>query len=323
VTAPVLSVRDLRTSFRVRGTVARAVDGISFDIAARETVGLVGESGCGKSVTALSILRLVPAPGSIEEGSAILFESRDLLALPEADMRAVRGARVAMVFQEPMTSLNPVFTVGDQVAEVARIHEHASQRDAWARAVAMLERVGLPEPAVRARDYPHQLSGGMRQRVMLAMALLLRPALLLADEPTTALDVTIQAQILELIASLQAEIGMSVLLITHDLGVIAERAQRVIVMYAGQIVEEAPVGAIFRTPKHPYTRGLLAAVPHIGAGRNRLTVIPGSVPAAGQWLTGCRFRDRCQYAFDKCATHEPPLHQIAAGHTSRCHLNAP
>jgi oligopeptide/dipeptide ABC transporter ATP-binding protein len=321
VTAPVLSVHDLRASFRVRGAVARAVDGVSFSIAPQETLGLVGESGCGKSVTALSIMRLVPATGAIGEGSTITFESRELLALPESEMRAVRGARIAMVFQEPMTSLNPVFTVGEQVAEVARIHTAATKSEAWARAVAMLELVGLPDPAVRARDYPHQLSGGMRQRVMLAMALLLKPALLIADEPTTALDVTIQAQILELIASLQAQVGMAVLLITHDLGVIAERAQRVIVMYAGQIVEEAPVQTIFASPHHPYTQGLLAAMPRLGAPRERLTVIPGSVPSAANWPTGCRFRDRCAMAFDRCTT-EPPLYQIGAGHTSRCHLAA-
>jgi oligopeptide/dipeptide ABC transporter ATP-binding protein len=322
MTAPVLDVRDLRASFKVRGAVARAVDGVSFSIAPHETLGLVGESGCGKSVTALSIMRLVPAPGSIGEGSAVSFESRELLALPDAEMRALRGSRIAMVFQEPMTSLNPVFTVGDQVAEVARIHSAVTNKEAWASAVAMLEKVGLPDAAVRSRDYPHQLSGGMRQRVMLAMALLLKPALLIADEPTTALDVTIQAQILELIATLQAQVGMAVLLITHDLGVIAERAQRVIVMYAGQIVEEAPVHALFASPQHPYTKGLLAAMPRLGAPRDRMTVIPGSVPSATAWPTGCRFRDRCAFAFDKCAT-EPPLYQIGAGHTSRCHLAAP
>jgi oligopeptide/dipeptide ABC transporter ATP-binding protein len=323
MTAPLLSVTDLRASFAVRGRTARAVDGISFHIAPNETVGLVGESGCGKSVTALSIRRLIRPQGTIDAGSVIEFEGQDLLTLADPAMRAIRGARIAMVFQEPMTSLNPVFTVGDQVAEVARVHRRAPRREAWDQAVAMLGQAGLPDPAARAKDYPHQLSGGMRQRVMIAMALLLDPALLIADEPTTALDVTIQAQILELIASLQARMGMSVLLITHDLGVIAERAQRVLVMYAGQIVEEAPVGTIFRAPAHPYTRGLLAAVPRIGAARERLQVIPGSVPAAGEWLSGCRFRDRCRFAFDKCATDEPPLYQIGPGHTSRCHLNTP
>jgi oligopeptide/dipeptide ABC transporter ATP-binding protein len=322
MTAPLLSVKELRASFAVRGRVARAVDGVSFHIAPNETVGLVGESGCGKSVTALSIMRLIRAPGTIDAGSAVEFEGQNLLTLSDAEMRAIRGARLAMVFQEPMTSLNPVFRVGDQVAEVARVHRGAKKREAWDQAVAMLEQVGLPDPAARARDYPHQLSGGMRQRVMIAMALVLSPALLVADEPTTALDVTIQAQILELISTLQAKRAMAVLLITHDLGVIAERAQRVIVMYAGQIVEEAPVGAIFRTPHHPYTRGLLAAVPRIGAARERLAVIPGSVPAAGEWLSGCRFRDRCKYAFDRCTTEAPPLYQIAPGHTSRCHFGS-
>ncbi len=322
MTTPLLSVKELRASFEVRGRTARAVDGVSFHIAPNETVGLVGESGCGKSVTALSIMRLIRAPGTIDAGSAVEFDGQNLLTLSDAEMRAIRGARLAMVFQEPMTSLNPVFRVGDQVAEVARVHRGAKKREAWDQAVAMLEQVGLPDPAARARDYPHQLSGGMRQRVMIAMALVLSPALLVADEPTTALDVTIQAQILELISTLQAKRAMSVLLITHDLGVIAERAQRVIVMYAGQIVEEAPVGAIFRTPHHPYTRGLLAAVPRIGAARERLEVIPGSVPAAGEWLSGCRFRDRCAFAFDRCASEAPPLYQIAPGHTSRCHLGS-
>ena len=319
MTVPLLEVTGLRTAFRTRGGVAHAVDGISFSVAPHETLGLVGESGCGKSVTALSILRLIRPPGAIDAGSRIAFESRDLLALPEVEMRAVRGARIAMVFQEPMTSLNPVLTIGDQVAEVARIHERAPRREAWTRAVKMLGTVGLPDPATRARDYPHQLSGGMRQRVMLAMALLLRPALLIADEPTTALDVTVQAQILELLAALQREMGMSVLLITHDFGVIAERAQRVLVMYAGQIVEEAPVRELFAAPHHPYTHGLLAAVPRLGARRDRLAVIPGSVPSATEWPTGCRFRARCPHAFDKCAT-EPPLYQIGPGHQSRCHL---
>ena len=319
MTVPLLEVTGLRTAFRTRGGVAHAVDGISFSVAPHETLGLVGESGCGKSVTALSILRLIRPPGAIDAGSRIAFESRDLLALPEVEMRAVRGARIAMVFQEPMTSLNPVLTIGDQVAEVARIHERAPRREAWTRAVKMLGTVGLPDPATRARDYPHQLSGGMRQRVMLAMALLLRPALLIADEPTTALDVTVQAQILELLAALQREMGMSVLLITHDFGVIAERAQRVLVRYAGQIVEEAPVRELFAAPHHPYTHGLLAAVPRLGARRDRLAVIPGSVPSATEWPTGCRFRARCPHAFDKCAT-EPPLYQIGPGHQSRCHL---
>ena len=322
MTAPLLEVEDLRTSFRTPHGTARAVDGVSFTVQAGETVGLVGESGCGKSVTALSILGLVRPPGAIAPESRVRFESRDLSSLPERDLRAVRGARIAMVFQEPMASLNPVLRVGEQVAEVARIHARASRDDAWARAIAMLAQVGLPDPAASARRYPHELSGGMRQRVMLAAALMLRPALLIADEPTTALDVTVQAQILELISALQREMGMAVLLITHDLGVIAERAQRVLVMYAGQIVEEAPVRELFANPKHPYSQGLLAAAPRLGAHRERLAVIPGIVPSATEWPSGCRFRDRCELAFEKCTT-EPPLVRIGASHTARCHLAAP
>ena len=319
--APLLQVSDLRTSFRALEGTARAVDGVSFAVAAGETVGLVGESGCGKSGTALSILRLIRPPGAIDPASRITFEGRQLLTLPEDEMRALRGARIAMVFQEPMSSLNPVFRVGDQVAEVARIHGGATRGAARERAVAMLGAVGLPDPPARARDYPHELSGGMRQRVMLAMALLLRPALLIADEPTTALDVTVQAQILELLAALQREMGMAVLLITHDFGVIAERAQRVLVMYAGQVVEESPVQPLFAAPHHPYTQGLLAAVPRVGTRRDRLAVIAGSVPSATDWPSGCRFRARCPHAFELCDS-EPPLYQIGPQRFSRCHLAA-
>jgi peptide/nickel transport system ATP-binding protein len=320
MTSPLLSIRDLRTYFHTASGVARAVDGVSFDVQPHETVALVGESGCGKSVTSLSILRLIAPPGRIEPGSRIEYEGRDLVTLSEPEMRALRGNRIAMIFQEPTTSLNPVFTVGDQVAEVARVHAKASRREAWDRAVRMLETVGIPARAQRAREYPHQLSGGMRQRVMIAMALMMRPALLIADEPTTALDVTIQAQILELLAELQAEVGMSILLITHDLGVVAESTSRVIVMYAGEIVEEAPVRELFARAHHPYTEGLLAAMPRVGAKRERLAVIPGTVPPPTAWPTGCRFRDRCPYAWERCATEHPPLYQIDAGHTSRCHL---
>ena len=322
MTAPLLEVSRLRTTFRTPQGAARAVDDVSFTVRAGETLGLVGESGCGKSVTALSLLRLVRPPGTIAPDSRIVFESRDLLTLPEREMRRVRGARIAMVFQEPMASLNPVLRVGDQVAEVARIHARASAREARARAVDMLAQVGLPDPAESARKFPHELSGGMRQRVMLAAALLLRPALLIADEPTTALDVTVQAQILDLIARLQREMGMAVLLITHDLGVIAEHAQRVIVMYAGQIVEEAPVRTLFAAPRHPYTRGLLAAAPRLGVRRERLAVIPGAVPSASAWPSGCRFRERCPQAFEQCAT-EPPLVRIGEAQLARCHLALP
>jgi oligopeptide/dipeptide ABC transporter ATP-binding protein len=317
---PLLRVRDLRTYFHTENGVARSVDGVSFDIAAGETVGLVGESGCGKSVTALSLLRLVRPPGRIESGSQISFDGKDLVTLDEKSMRAIRGARMSMVFQEPMTALNPVFTIGDQIAEVVRVHGAGSKREAWARAVQMLETVGIASPAQRANEYPHQLSGGMRQRVVIAMALVMSPALIIADEPTTALDVTIQAQILELLRELQQKFGTSILLITHDLGVVAETASRVIVMYGGEIVEEAPVVELFASAHHPYTEGLLAAMPQVGQNRDRLATIPGSVPPPTRWPSGCRFHDRCPYAWDRCEKEHPPLYQIGGGHTSRCHL---
>ena len=317
---PLLTVSDLKTYFYTGAGVARAVDGVSFTIGPGETLGIVGESGCGKSVTALSILRLVQPPGRIEAGSRILFEGQDLLRLDDAGIRRVRGNRIAMIFQEPMTALNPVFTVGDQIAEVARVHASASRREAWDRAVEMLTTVGIPAPADRARQYPHQLSGGMRQRVLIAMALVMSPALVIADEPTTALDVTIQAQILELLADLQQRLGTSIAMITHDLGVIAEVASRVVVMYGGEVVEEARVEALFAEPHHPYTEGLLHAMPRVGRKQQRLAVIPGSVPPPTAWPTGCRFRDRCPYAWERCANEHPPLYQIGAGHVSRCHL---
>jgi oligopeptide/dipeptide ABC transporter ATP-binding protein len=280
----------------------------------------VGESGCGKSVTALSILRLVRAPGRIEPGSAIRFEGTDLVTLPERDMQKVRGNRIAMVFQEPMTALNPVFTVGDQIAEVARIHAGLSKRDAWQKAIEMLRLVGIPAPEQRAGEYPHQLSGGMRQRVVIAMALVMNPALVIADEPTTALDVTIQAQILELMADLTKRLGTSILLITHDLGVVAENCTRVIVMYAGEVVEEASTQELFARAHHPYTEGLLGAMPRVGGEAERLATIPGTVPPPTAWPEGCRFRDRCPYAWERCEREHPPLYQIGGGHTSRCHL---
>ena len=317
---PLLRVHDLRTWFYTEGGIAKAVDGVSFEVGAGEIVGLVGESGSGKSVTALSLLRLVQPPGRIEPGSRILFEGRDLVALSEHDMRAVRGARISMVFQEPMTALNPVFTVGDQIAEVVRVHKSGSRREAWDRAVKMLETVGIPAPAQRATEYPHQLSGGMRQRVVIAMALVMHPALVIADEPTTALDVTIQAQILELLGELQRQFGTSVLLITHDLGVVAETVSRVLVMYGGEIVEEAPVGELFARAHHPYTEGLLNAMPRVGQERDRLETIPGTVPPPTAWPSGCRFHDRCPYAWARCAAEHPPLYQIGPAHVSRCHL---
>jgi oligopeptide/dipeptide ABC transporter ATP-binding protein len=317
---PLLRVHNLRTYFHTGGGVARAVDGVSFDINAGETVGMVGESGCGKSVTALSLLRLVDPPGRIEPDSRIEFEGKDLLSLDEEGIRRIRGNRIAMVFQEPMTALNPVFTIGDQVAEVARVHSNMGRKAAWERAIEMLNLVGIPDPRERAKSYPHQLSGGMRQRVLIAMALVMNPSLLIADEPTTALDVTIQAQILELLADLQQRLGLAVLLITHDLGVVAEVTSRVLVMYGGQIVERAPVRELFRDPRHPYTRGLLEAMPRLGRQRDRLAVIPGTVPPPTQWPSGCRFRDRCAYAWQRCADEAPPQYKVTDDHGARCHL---
>jgi peptide/nickel transport system ATP-binding protein len=320
MTDPLLSIQNLRTYFYTEAGVARAVDGVSFDVGPGETVGLVGESGCGKSVTALSILRLIASPGRIEPDSRMMFEGRDLLHLSEHEMRRVRGNRIAMIFQEPMTALNPVFTVGDQIAEVARVHDNASRKAAWSRAVEMLELVGIPAPAERAKEYPHQMSGGMRQRVVIAMALVMKPALVIADEPTTALDVTIQAQILELLADLQSKFGTSILLITHDMGVVAETASRVIVMYGGEIVESAPVDRIFAKPHHPYTEGLLGAMPKVGDARERLQTIPGTVPLPTNWPSGCRFHDRCKYAWPRTAESHPSLFEIEPGHFSRCFL---
>ncbi len=317
---PLLTVRDLRTYFYTENGVARSVDGVSFSIDASETVGLVGESGCGKSVTALSLLRLIRPPGRIESGSQIEFDGKNLVTLDEKSMRAVRGASISMVFQEPMTALNPVFTVGDQIAEVVRVHHGGSKQEAWKRAVEMLETVGISSPEQRAHEYPHQLSGGMRQRVVIAMALVMNPALVIADEPTTALDVTIQAQILELLRELQGKFGTSILLITHDLGVVAETVSRVIVMYGGEIVEEALVNDLFANAHHPYTEGLLSAMPQVGQTRTRLATIPGTVPPPTAWPKGCRFHDRCPYAWERCENEHPPLYQIGDGHVSRCHL---
>jgi len=327
VSEPLLRVRDLKTYFVTErgGGTARAVDGVSFDVFPGETLGLVGESGCGKTVTSLSVLRLVPEPpGHIRPGSLIEFEGRSLLALRAPELRAIRGNEIAMIFQEPMTSLNPVFTVGDQIAEAAIVHQGLSRRAARARAIEMLRMVGIPDAEQRADDYPHQLSGGQRQRVMIAMALICHPKLLIADEPTTALDVTIQAQILELLERLQAELGMAVLLITHDLGVVAGVADRVVVMYAGQVVETAPTAELFAHRLHPYTEGLLASAPRLDAPRRRLHAIPGQVPAATAWPSGCRFHPRCPYAWDRCAAQEPPLLDAGIGepasHTVRCWL---
>jgi oligopeptide/dipeptide ABC transporter ATP-binding protein len=320
MTDSLLSIRDLRTYFHMPEGVARSVDGVSFDVGQGETLGIVGESGCGKSVTALSILRLIQPPGRIEAGSQITFEGKNLATVSEAEIRNIRGNRISMIFQEPMSALNPVFTVGDQVAEVARIHEGIGKREAFQRAVDALALTGIPGPAERAREYPHQLSGGMRQRVLIAMALMMKPALIIADEPTTALDVTIQAQILDLLRDLQRRFNTSVLMITHDLGVIAEMTSRVIVMYAGEVVEQASVERLFAAPHHPYTEGLMHAMPQIGKERERLNVIPGMVPPATAWPNGCRFRERCPYSWDLCEREHPPLYQIAENHVSRCHL---
>ncbi len=323
---PLLRVRDLKTYFVTDrgsegGGTARAVDGVSFDLFPGETLGIVGESGCGKTVTSLSILRLIPEPpGHVLPGSFIEFEGRNLLTLAPRDLRAVRGNRIAMIFQEPMSSLNPVLTIGDQIGEGAIVHQGLSRRAARARAIAMLEQVGIPDPELVVDEYPHQLSGGMRQRVMIAMALVCHPQVLIADEPTTALDVTIQAQILELLGRLQRELGMAIMLITHDLGVVAGTADRVLVMYAGQVVEGAATPELFQQPVHPYTEGLLASVPRLDRPRDRLSAIPGTVPAASAWPTGCRFNPRCPHAWDRCRQEEPSLFEIAPGHTARCWL---
>jgi oligopeptide/dipeptide ABC transporter ATP-binding protein len=320
MTTPLLELENLHTFFYTDTGVAKAVDGVSFAVGVGETVGVVGESGCGKSVTALSVLRLVRPPGRIEPGSVMRFEGKDLMVLDEDEMQHVRGNRIAMVFQEPMTALNPVFTIGDQIGEVARVHAGMNKREALAKAVEMLKLVGIPAPEQRAEEYPHQLSGGMRQRVVIAMALVMNPALVIADEPTTALDVTIQAQILELLADLTRRLGTSVLLITHDLGVVAENCTRVVVMYAGEVVEEASTADLFSHAHHPYTEGLLGAMPRVGREKDRLATIPGTVPPPTNWPKGCRFRDRCPYSWERCEAEHPPLYQIGGGHTSRCHL---
>jgi peptide/nickel transport system ATP-binding protein len=318
----VLDVKNLQTVFFTNSGLFRAVDDVSFSVRRGETLAIVGESGCGKSVTALSIMRLVPNPPGKIVGGAIVLEGTDLLGLDEDKMREVRGNRISMIFQEPMTSLNPVMRIGDQITEAVRLHQIMTAKQAWDQAVEMLRLVRIPEPERRALEYPHQLSGGMRQRAMIAMALACRPALLIADEPTTALDVTIQAQILALILELQLELGMGLILITHDLGVVAQTAQRVIVMYAGKKVEEADVETLFANPRHPYTRGLMAsipAVPSLGGNADvRLVEIPGMVPSLTRLPKGCAFAPRCELAIARCREEYPPLESVGADHLAAC-----
>ena len=321
--APLLAIEDLRTWFYTRDGIVRAVDGVSCAVYPGETLAVVGESGCGKSVTSLSILRLIASPPGRIVSGRLLFEGRNLLDLSEDAMRAIRGNEISMIFQEPMTSLNPVFTIGSQIAEALELHQQMDRTRATARAIEMLQVVKIPEPERRVRQYPHELSGGMRQRVMIAMALSCNPKLLIADEPTTALDVTIQAQILDLMRELKAKTGAAIILITHDLGVVAEMAQRVVVMYAGRKVEEAPVDALFARPLHPYTTGLLGSIPRLAegagaGGRKRLVEIPGMVPSLKEEIAGCVFAPRCPYATARCGAEYPPLEEKSAGHWVAC-----
>ncbi|MTD32108.1 ABC transporter ATP-binding protein [Planomicrobium sp. YIM 101495] len=317
----VLEVKGLKTSFFTDDGEVPAVDNVDFQIRQGEVLGIVGESGCGKSVTSLSIMGLVPSPPGKITGGEILFQDKDLTKLKEKQMRQVRGNDVAMIFQEPMTSLNPLFTIGDQLREAVKIHKRDwSKKQIQERAVEMMGLVGLPRPEALMKNYPHQLSGGMRQRVMIAMALLCDPKVLIADEPTTALDVTIQAQILKLIKGLNDRLDMAVLMITHDLGVVAETCERVIVMYAGKVVEEGPVRTIFKNPQHPYTKGLLASVPDMRFKKDRLYSIPGNVPKPGTIKTGCKFAARCEFAFDRCLVENPELYQTEEAHQTRCFL---
>ena len=318
----ILDVKNLKTVFFTNSGLFKAVDDVSFNVRRGETLAIVGESGCGKSVSALSIMRLVPDPPGKIVGGSVTLEGKDLLALDEEAMRDIRGNRMSMIFQEPMTSLNPVMRIGDQITEALRLHQNMTAKQAWARAVEMLKLVRIPEAERRAREYPHQLSGGMRQRAMIAMALACRPALLIADEPTTALDVTIQAQILALIVELQKELGTGLILITHDLGVVAQTAQRVIVMYAGKKVEEAGVDDLFADPRHPYTRGLMASMPAVislGARTDvRLTEIPGMVPSLTNLPPGCAFAPRCPLAVERCQQEYPPLQDFGGHHRAAC-----
>ncbi len=318
-TDPILEVRDLVTTFDTDAGRLTAVDGVSFAVRRGRTLGIVGESGCGKSVTALSIMRLLPQPMGRIQGGRILFDGRDLATLPPDAMHEVRGGRIGMIFQEPMTALNPVHSIGRQLSEVFLLHRTRDKAEAWRRGTEMLRKVGIPEPEVRMGEYPHQLSGGMRQRIVIAMALACEPAVVIADEPTTALDVTVQAQILELMQGLQRELGMAIILITHDLGVIAETCNDVVVMYAGRIAEAGPVQEIFARPSHPYTRGLLDSIPTLDKPRKiRLNVIEGMVPGLKDLPAGCRFQNRCPYRIPLCET-QPALESVGPDHTAACH----
>ncbi|QXM23881.1 ABC transporter ATP-binding protein [Elioraea tepida] len=316
MTAPLLAVSDLGVGFATDRGVVEVIEGLSFSVAAGRTLAIVGESGCGKSVTSLALMRLLP-PNARVRGRAV-FDGIDLFAASEAEMRALRGGAIAMIFQEPMTSLNPAFTVGDQIAEAIRLHRAVGEREAREEAVAMLARVRIPDARARARDWPHRLSGGMRQRVMIAMAMACRPKLLIADEPTTALDVTIQAQILELMREMAAESGTAIILITHDLGVVAEMADEVLVMYAGRAAEWAPARTLFAAPQHPYTVGLMGAIPRLDEERSRLATIEGSVPSPTAWPPGCRFEPRCPFAVARCREEAPALAQLGENHAAAC-----
>jgi len=322
---PLLNIRNLKTYFQVRGGVLKAVDDVSLTIEQGETLGLVGESGCGKSVTASSIMGLIPMPPGFIAGGEIVFEGEDLLKAPESRMRQIRGSKISMIFQEPMTSLNPVFTVGDQVAEVIALHEKLSGKQIRERVIESFRLVRIPAPESRINDYPHQMSGGMRQRVMIAMALACHPKLMIADEPTTALDVTIQAQILELMDNLKSETGASILFITHDLGVIAEMAQKVAVMYAGKVMEAADAETLFSEPRHPYTVGLMRSIPVVGLDKKqrRLSTIPGSVPSLFSLPRGCLFHERCAEGRKECGLVEPHMIDLGKGHIVRCHKVIP
>ena len=315
---PLLEIKHLTCGFRTAEGVARAVDDVSFSVARGETVGVVGESGCGKTVTALAILRLIPEPPGRIEGGEIIYKGTDLLSLPLREMRKIRGNEISMIFQEPMTSLNPVFTCGYQIREAVVLHQKVKKKEATERTLEMIRLVGIPDPAGCAKSYPHQLSGGMRQRVMIAMALSCRPSLLIADEPTTALDVTIQAQILDLLGSLQQRLGMAVLMITHDLGVVAETTQRVVVMYAGQVMEMGRVSDIFHAPRHPYTIALQRSIPRGSQKGSRLKAIPGRVPDPLDYPLGCRFRERCPHAEERCALGAIELRAVGPDHFARC-----